>query len=129
MAKALLELGETGRTMLRERLCDIYLPLLDTGATSLWETAEGGDAFDEAGSLCHAWSSITPYYTGSLLLGVTPLKPGFTEFTVIPDTTDYSGASGEVPTPYGMIKVSWKKDAQGKIELHVENPPGTVYIQ
>ena len=129
MAKALLELGETGRTMLRERLCDIYLPLLDTGATSLWETAEGGDAFDEAGSLCHAWSSITPYYTGSLLLGVTPLKPGFTEFTVIPDTTDCSGASGEVPTPYGMIKVSWKKDAQGKIELHVENPPGTVYIQ
>ena len=32
------------------------------GATSFWETGDGGDAFGKAGSLCHGWSTIPVYF-------------------------------------------------------------------
>jgi len=32
------------------------------GATSFWETIDGGDAFGKAGSLCHGWSAIPVYF-------------------------------------------------------------------
>lgn len=39
-----------------------YQKMLDAGATSVWETEEGETAFENAGSLCHAWSSMPVYY-------------------------------------------------------------------
>lgn len=44
-----------------------YQKMLDAGATSFWETEEGESAFDRAGSLCHAWSSMPVYYYSILL--------------------------------------------------------------
>ncbi len=34
-----------------------YYPMIRECATTLWETAEGQSAFDNAGSLCHGWSA------------------------------------------------------------------------
>lgn len=39
-----------------------YKPMLDAGATSVWETKEGASAFGNAGSLCHGWSAIPVLY-------------------------------------------------------------------
>ncbi len=39
-----------------------YKKMLDAGATSFWETEEGKDDFNGAGSLCHGWSAIPVYY-------------------------------------------------------------------
>ncbi len=39
-----------------------YKKMLDTGASSVWETMDGASAFDNAGSLCHGWSAIPVYY-------------------------------------------------------------------
>ena len=39
-----------------------YLPMLQAGATSAWETVEGAVAFGNAGSLCHGWSAAPVYY-------------------------------------------------------------------
>lgn len=39
-----------------------YKIMLDSGSTTVWETAEGAAAFDNAGSLCHGWSAIPIYY-------------------------------------------------------------------
>ncbi|MBE5749931.1 MAG: hypothetical protein E7346_03605 [Clostridiales bacterium] len=36
--------------------------MLKNGATATWETLEGPNAFDGAGSLCHGWSAIPIYY-------------------------------------------------------------------
>ena len=44
-----------------------YQKMLDAGATSFWETEEGESAFENAGSLCHAWSSMPVYYYNLLL--------------------------------------------------------------
>lgn len=39
-----------------------YKPMLDSGATSFWETEAGESDFDGAGSLCHGWSATPVYY-------------------------------------------------------------------
>ena len=39
-----------------------YKIMLDADATTTWETIDGKDAFDSAGSLCHGWSAIPIYY-------------------------------------------------------------------
>lgn len=44
-----------------------YGKMLDAGATTVWETADGAAAFDNAGSLCHGWSAIPVYYYATLL--------------------------------------------------------------
>jgi glycogen debranching enzyme len=38
--------------------------MIEKGATTFWETEEGADAFDFAGSLCHGWSAVPVYIFG-----------------------------------------------------------------
>ena len=42
-----------------------YAPMIEVG--TVWETVEGSSAFDNAGSLCHGWSSMPIYYYDILL--------------------------------------------------------------
>ena len=44
-----------------------YQKMLDAGATSFWETELGQRDFENAGSLCHGWSSMPVYYYSILL--------------------------------------------------------------
>ena len=39
-----------------------YKPMLEVGNGTVWETELGESDFDDAGSLCHGWSSIPIYY-------------------------------------------------------------------
>lgn len=41
-----------------------YKPMLET--KTVWETALGSSDFDNAGSLCHGWSSIPVFYYNAL---------------------------------------------------------------
>ena len=40
----------------------VYTPMLACGNGTVWETERGESDFDNAGSLCHGWSSIPIYY-------------------------------------------------------------------
>ncbi len=44
-----------------------YIPMLECGNGTVWETVDGESAFSDAGSLCHGWSSIPVYYYHILL--------------------------------------------------------------
>lgn len=39
-----------------------YRMMLDADSSTVWETIEGASAFEDAGSLCHGWSSIPVLY-------------------------------------------------------------------
>ena len=123
MVKAALKLGGRGREFIQMRQARAFAPMLAVGATSLWETPLGAQDFELAGSLCHAWSSLPVYYCHAFVLGVTPLEPGFKSFKVSPWKDQFEYVSGMVPTPYGMIEVSWKLK-RGKIDLKIEHPEG-----
>ena len=128
LLRGLRRAGERGRAMLMPRLRAEFDPMLLSGATSLWETSAGGDDFDYAGSLCHGWSGVFPYFCGSILLGVEPLEPGFASFTVDPVCCGLSRASGEVPTPSGAIRVSWRREPSGALRVEVVKPAGLKFV-
>ena len=107
-------LSRETRSEIMPRLRSSFLPAVFQGATTLWETADGGNDFAYAGSLCHGWSSLPCYYFRAGILGVTPVEPGFTKFRVNPNAADLTHAEGEVPTPYGPIHVAWMLDRNGR---------------
>ena len=127
MVKAALKLGCRGREFIQMRQSRAFAPMLAVGATSLWETPLGAQDFELAGSLCHAWSSVPVYYCHAIVLGVTPLEPGFKRFKVSPWKDQFEYASGTVATPEGLIKVSWESK-DGKINLKVEHPEGLIPV-
>jgi hypothetical protein len=45
----------------------IYLPMVESGTGTVWETEKGWRDFDSAGSLCHGWSALPIYYYHILL--------------------------------------------------------------
>lgn len=98
-----------------------FEPAAFAGATSLWETFAGADDFSGNGSLCHAWSSVTPYACGKYRLGVTPLTPGFKTFAVKPYPGELTHAAGTIPTPHGPIQVAWQRTDDG-LQLQVTHP-------
>ena len=58
------------------------------------------------------------------ILGVEPVEPGFAKFRVRPHPAGgVTFASGEVPTPQGLIRVAWRME-DGAPSVSVEVPPG-----
>ncbi|MEG0767983.1 MAG: hypothetical protein RR482_09720, partial [Clostridia bacterium] len=82
--QALLQEEKYRRTVLRD-IRTQWGRMLAQGATSFWETQEGASAFEDAGSLCHGWSAVPVYLYTIIVLGVTPLSPGFQRFTFMPE--------------------------------------------
>jgi hypothetical protein len=56
------------------------------------------------------------------VLGVKPVKPGFSEFTVEPCESTLEYAKGSVPTPHGEITVEWRRAADGTLDISVKAP-------
>ncbi len=44
-----------------------YMPMIEFGSTTVWETELGERDFENAGSLCHGWSALPIYYYHTLL--------------------------------------------------------------
>ena len=84
---------------------DKFGTMLNKGATSLWETVDGAEAFSRAGSLCHAWSSIFNYIAGAYILGIKPIEPGFKKINFEPAVGYLPYFKGNVSTPHGLVKV------------------------
>ena len=75
------------------------------------------------GDLSHGWGGTPLYQMGSRILGVAPTAPGFSQVLIRPTLCDLAWAKGNVPTPYGLVMVSWKLTAAG-LELEVRIPKG-----
>jgi hypothetical protein len=124
MLNAMMEAGPEARAYADCFLMSEFSGPVLSGATSLWETEFGSRDFNGAGSLCHAWSSIMPYYSGAYLLGVKPLEPGFKTFELKIYPGHLTHASGSVPTPHGEIDVSWRMREDRSLDVKVRAPDG-----
>ncbi len=80
---------------------------------------------DSPRSECHGWSSAPIYEFSSMVLGVYPTADGYASVRIKPYTNSYdlTWAKGTVPTPHGVISVSWEKK-DGKFVLDVTLPEG-----
>lgn len=59
--EALLAAKEDYRKIILSEIRSDYGHMLESGATSVWETIDGAQAFDGCGSLCHGWSAVPVY--------------------------------------------------------------------
>lgn len=85
---------------------NIWRRMIANNATTCVE-AEAGER-----SECHAWGSLALYELPSVVLGVTPAEPGFKKINISPVPGYLEWAEGNVITPVGEIKVSWKKKGE-----------------
>jgi len=60
--EALLRKPERYGRVVAADIARVWGTMLFHGATSFWETNEGGWAFERAGSLCHGWAGIPAYF-------------------------------------------------------------------
>jgi hypothetical protein len=110
------------------RINQYWGAMIDTGTTTLWEAyiyEQGKAAFNNAGSLCHGFGATPIQYFQTVLLGVTPLLPGFETFSVQPVPHDLTWASGVIPTPHGIIGVQWEAQENNLLHLKLSVPSGT----
>ncbi len=95
---------------------------------TVWEMHTGNQEVPEYmpyHSRCHGFSCAPLYFMQSTLLGVRPVQPGFSEFTLAPQPGDLTEAQGAVPTPHGLIRVAWKRAGTGRLHIVVDIPNGT----
>jgi hypothetical protein len=105
-------------------------PMLDAGATTVWETFPGSTC-SPAGfptrSHCHGWSAAPLWFLGRVVLGIRQTAPGGTAFTISPWFGDLAHASGAAATPRGPLRVSWRREG-GEAWVTVEAPPGVAVV-
>lgn len=82
--EALLKYGELYSERVLDDMAEVYGNMLFAGADTLWETSEGAAAFDNAGSLCHAWSAVPVYILYRYYVGFKPESPGLEKYSVSP---------------------------------------------
>lgn len=73
-------------------------------------------------SLCHGWASgPTPWLT-EYVLGIRVVQPGCRVIRLEPHLGDLAYAEGRFPTPWGVIRVHHRKQADGSVRSTVSAP-------
>ena len=124
--------------------------MLDMGATTFWEdfdldwmiNAAGIDEIVPEGkkdihgdygaycyvklrhSLCHGWASGPTSWLSEHVLGVKVIEPGCRVFKIEPHLGNLEWVEGTFPTPHGVVQISHKKGADGKVKTEVKAPEG-----
>lgn len=149
MLEAMAKAGDYAGAM--KVISDFWGAMIDLGATTFWEDfhtdwikedvaridepvpAGKKDIHGDFGaycyegfrhSLCHGWASGPTAWLSEHVLGVEIVEPGYKVVKINPHLGDLEWVEGSVPTPYGDIKVSHRKDAEGKVVSKVDAPAG-----
>ena len=110
--EALCQMGVQNRVL--PEIKSYWGGMLREGATTFWEKYNPEEKGTEhlamygrpyGKSLCHAWGASPLYIIGRYFLGVRPTKPGYEEYEVRPVLSGLDWMEGEVPTPFGKIRV------------------------
>lgn len=153
MLQAMAKAGDYAGAM--KFISEFWGAMIDLGATTFWEDfhtdwlkedvapitdivpAGKKDIHGDFGaycykglrhSLCHGWASGPTAWLSQHVLGVEIVEPGYKVVRINPHLGDLEWVEGAVPTPYGDIKISHRKGADGKIESKVDAPCGVTVI-
>lgn len=125
--EALKKAGQFDRAL--EAMRVRYGNMLARGATTWWEAwnvdVNSALFVPETWSYCHAYSAGPTFTLSTAVLGVCPTGPGFSTFSVQPQTADLDWAEGTMPTPAGPISVAWHKEAAGQLTISIGVPEKT----
>jgi alpha-L-rhamnosidase len=79
------------------------------GDQAFWEGFPEANLMDgwPSRSYCHVWSAGPVWFLSHCILGISPASPGFDHVRIEPHAAGLVECSGAVPTPHGLIRVSW----------------------
>ena len=153
MLQAMAKAGDYAGAM--KFISEFWGAMIDLGATTFWEDfhtdwlkedvapitdivpAGKKDIHGDFGaycykglrhSLCHGWASGPTAWLSQHVLGVEIVEPGYKVVKINPHLGDLEWVEGSVPTPFGDIKISHRKDAEGKVVSKVDAPSGVTII-
>ena len=153
MLQAMAKAGDYAGAM--KFISEFWGAMIDLGATTFWEDfhtdwlkddvapitdlvpAGKKDIHGDFGaycykglrhSLCHGWASGPTAWLSQHVLGVEIVEPGYKVVRINPNLGDLEWVEGAVPTPFGDIKISHRKDAEGKVVSKVDAPSGVTII-
>jgi hypothetical protein len=109
-----------------DSIYDAYVPMLEAGATTVWEVFPRSEARPEGfptRSHCHAWSSAPVLFLNRIILGVYSTAPGSRAFEISPRLYDLDWAQGSIVTPHGPLDVSWQR-AGNSLSIEIDAPAG-----
>lgn len=72
----------------------------------------------------HAWSAHPNYDLLTTVAGIEPASPGFERVRIRPHLGTLTSANASVPTPHGVVSVSYRRSGQS-LTADVTLPPGT----
>ena len=114
-------LGRSGLSALAyAELRNRWLPMLQRGATTTWETFLG----ENHDSLHHAWSAPLPYFARRWLAGIHPLEPGYASVGIRPALSVVDCARITAVIPQGRVEVQWATAARSVITVEIVLPVG-----
>jgi alpha-L-rhamnosidase len=137
--EAFARLHEYARALelIRER----WGAMLERGATTFWEVYDPSwptvdfhralrvNASGYFVSLAHAWSTGPTAWLTEQVLGIRPGEAGWKHATIEPVLADLQWARGVRPTPFGSIKVDYRR--RPNLTATIELPPAvtaTLYL-
>lgn len=130
LKQVFVSLAENGRNdvvyrMVMNRTAPGYRVFADAGMTTLPEYWNCDELWmGMVRSRNHAMMGHVKEWISSYMLGVRPLKPGYSEALIAPwMPEELSWMRGGVLTPYGRITVECRRK-DGRVELHTEVPAG-----
>lgn len=121
----LLEKEGLPETILQS-IYESYLPMLDAGATTVWEVFPSSGARPggfPTRSHCHAWSAAPLYFLPRIVLGLRQTEPGGAAFEISPRPGALAWAEATVVTARGSLHAAWHKEGE-TLHLTIHAPPG-----
>lgn len=95
--------------------------MIELGSTM---TLEAWDAeFKRNLTWNHAWGAAPANIISRYVLGVRPIKPGYSEILIAPQLGNLKWVRGKVPTPLGPVTVSATNSGAFKIQVNI--PPAS----
>lgn len=91
--------------------------MIEAGSTMTWEAWDA--EFKNNLTWNHAWGSAPANILSRFVLGVRPVKPGYSEMLIAPQLGTLKWARGQVPTPLGPVTVNATNGDVFKIEVSI----------
>jgi len=100
-----------------------FIPMLELGATTVWEVLPGSDKTRGTRSHCHGYSPLPVYFFPRVILGIRQTTPGGLAFEISPWIESLDWAKGSTASARGPVNVSWRRNGR-RLEVEVCAPAG-----
>lgn len=115
--------GQYGLSLLRQKTDRSWFNMLKVGSTITLEAWD--NKYKPNQDWNHAWGAAPANIITRKLMGIEPITPGWTSFSVKPQIGDITNASIDVPTIKGPIKVAYEQTSDSFL-INIDIPSNTL---